>query len=487
MAYALIMLRLRLPFLALLAALCAPAFAQANVKALMLSDIHFDPFRYPEQFAALNSSPAADWPKILSTPLTNPTQPEPCPSRGFDTDWTLFQSSLKAEQTALAKPAFITISGDLMGHEFDCRYKAMAGKGDTPEAYSTFASKTLAFVIAQVHAAFPTTPVYFALGNNDSGCGDYFEDFGSAFLQETQRAMNSVLPSSKHRSVESFPEIGAARMSLPVPNTEMIALQNIFESAGYKNCARKPDPEASVKQMAWLRKHLEAARATHKRVWLMAHIPTGVNVYSTIRAKANICTGDAAAPFLNNSALADIIAEFPDVIRLSIFAHTHNDEIHLFTSGDGKRFVPAKIVPSISPINGNHPSFTLAEVNTKTATLADYTVVTASNLTGVDATWTESYRFTKTYGEPDFSASSVADLAHKLTADHTGQAADSLLYEKLWFPGDTGIHAAASMLMWPLYSCSITADHAADYKSCVCPATTPPAEKPAGKPEAASH
>jgi sphingomyelin phosphodiesterase acid-like 3 len=473
------MLRARTLALALLAATLVPGcFSQSSapkpVKALLLSDIHFDPFRNPEQFAALAAADPEVWPSILAKPSAEST-PEPCPSRGFDTDWPLLTASIQAEQAALPHPAFITLSGDLTGHEFDCRYKALGG---APAAYGAFAAKVVAFVAGQIRRAFPGTPVYFALGNNDSGCGDYFEDLGSQYLASVAGDFGASLPSAADRKSISttLPTDAGNHVALPLPRTRLIILQNLFESVGYQSCARQPAPDAPAKQLAWLRKQLAAARATHQRVWLMAHIPTGVNVYSTLRNKTDICSGALPTNFLKTTELADLIAEYADVIKLAIFGHTHNDEIHLFTTGDGKRFVPAKIVPSISPINGNRPSFTVAEINPETATMSDYTVVTASNLTGKDATWSESYRFTKKYSEPDFSAASVADLAHKLTADHNGKSPEAQSYQHLWFPGDTGLHAAASYLLWPAYSCSITADHATDYRACMCPAT--PSTKP---------
>jgi len=80
--------------------------------------------------------------------------------------------------------------------------------------------------------------------------------------------------------------------------------------------------------------------------------------------------------------------------------------MHLLTSssdakpGEG---VPLKIVASITPINGNRPTFTLARVNPATATLADYTVFEASNLTGIATAWSAEYTYSSAYHQPAFN------------------------------------------------------------------------------------
>ena len=83
------------------------------------------------------------------------------------------------------------------------------------------------------------------------------------------------------------------------------------------------------------------------------------------------------------------------------------------------------MVGSISPINGNNPSFTVAEIDAATAQLKDYQVFVASNQTGVDTQWSEEYDFAKAYKEPAFTAATVADLVAGFKADPTAQSAQA--------------------------------------------------------------
>ncbi|MFC6646240.1 hypothetical protein ACFQBQ_11725 [Granulicella cerasi] len=170
----------------------ARAAAQTQ-PVLMLSDVHFDPFRDPAKFDALQKAPASEWASVLSKPAASAQIEEfqklakACPSRGIDSDWPLFKASLEQSRKRIASPAFITVTGDMMAHEFECRYAALGGK---PAEYPAFAAKTVAFVALQIRAAYPKTPTYIALGNNDSGCGDYREDPDSAFLRADALALS---------------------------------------------------------------------------------------------------------------------------------------------------------------------------------------------------------------------------------------------------------------------------------------------------------
>jgi sphingomyelin phosphodiesterase acid-like 3 len=143
--------------------------------------------------------------------------------------------------------------------------------------------------------------------------------------------------------------------------------------------------------------------------------------------------------------------------------------------------VPGKLVPSITPVNGNNPAFTIATVDPSTATLNDYTVYSASNQTGIDTNWSEEYNYAKTYNLPDFSGPSVAKLSSTFLSDKSGSTDPSLAYQRFYFVGDPGVSAnakaAAMKLVWHAYACSIPNTNAAAYHACLC-ATSPPTPAP---------
>ena len=363
-----------------------------------------------------------------------------------------------------------------MAHQFDCRFYALAPNG-TAAGYSAFAQKTIAFIALRLHQTFPGTPVYFALGNNDSNCKDYREDVDSGFLHAAAEsfAADALNAANSAAIMSQFPHAGDYSVTLPAPikNTRLIVLQDLFESRHYAGCNGNTSDGPAREQIAWLRAQLTAARAAQQNVWVMAHIPPGVDAYATVTSLHEVCGSHPPTLFLNSSDLANVLTSFPDVIRLALFAHTHMDELRLLRSSSGAA-VAAKLVPSISPVDGNDPAFTVAEVDPRTAILKDYAVYAASNQTGIGTVWNMEYRYSTTYGLPDFSSASVARLSSALVADKAGASAESRNYEKFYFVGLSGdMMAAKSELMrlvWPPYACSLTNTNVADYRACRCPA-----------------
>ncbi len=149
-----------------------------------------------------------------------------------------------------------------------------------------------------------------------------------------------------------------------------------------------------------------------------------------------------------------------DVIKLAIFGHTHEDEFRVVGG------VPLKLVGSVSPNNGNEPSFTVASIDRETSVMRDYAVFTASNLTGVEATWSREYRFGETYHEPEFTAVSLEKLVGRFRADAGASTAESAAYEQNFFPSRTG--SSPLVLAWPQYVCALDHMGEADFKGCVC-------------------
>ena len=460
----------------------------------MLSDIHLDPFHDPAKVAQLITTPVAGWSAILKAP-PSPTQAadfaklqSTCNARGIDTPFNLLESSLLAAHYREPHPLFVTVSGDLMAHQFDCRFHTLAPKS-TDADYSAFAAKTVAFVALRLHQTFPHIPIYLALGNNDSGCKDYREDPNSAFLQADALAFSNdaINPTSRAAILHQFSQFGDYNIALPAPftHTRLIVLQDIFESAKYTTCNGTDTPSTNgAQQIEWLRTQLTAARAAHQRVWMMAHIPPGIDAYSTIK-KGAACNSGKPEFFIPSDALATTISQFPDIIKLALFGHTHMDEMRAYPSTDPttpNATVPGKLVPSISPVNGNTPAFTVATVDPTTATLVDYTVERENNQPGHgpdwesdNTLWSEEYNYAKTYNLPDFSGSSAAKLSATFLTDKSGSTDPSLAYQRFYFVGDAGVSAnmkaAAMKLVWHTYACSIAFTDATQFNNCLCAAT----------------
>lgn len=451
-----------------------------TASALLLSDIHFDPFHDPGKVARLAEAPASAWERILAEPASA-NQPaafaalqQRCNARGADTSDQLFQSSLRAERNDARDAKFITVSGDLMAHGFSCRYAALLPT-KTPSDYAAFAAKTVEYVTSRLRKTFPGVPVYVALGNNDSGCGDYRLDGGSHFLEEAAKSVMAGLPSTAdlNQIQADFTAGGyySVMMSSPMRETRLIVLDDIFMSEKYANCGGQKNSAAAAVQMTWLQRQLADARRNHQRVWVMGHIPPGVDIYSTFKQMRNVCANEKPVMFLSSDRLGDTLVENADVIRLTLFAHTHMDELKLLepdgTTQGGE--VPVRMVSSISPVNGNNPSFNVARIDTDEATLTDYQVFAASNLTGMDASWSKEYDFAQTYRKAAFTAATVKTLIAEFRADPAAKTGESRAYIDNFFVGD---HSSLIKPLWPEYVCALTHYKADGFDRCVCSAAT---------------
>jgi sphingomyelin phosphodiesterase acid-like 3 len=457
-----------------------PALAQktatisSETTALMVSDVHFEAFRDPAKTANLLSTPVAGWQAILDSPASPDREARwqavetSCHTRGQDTDEALFNSSLQTIASQAGSSGFATVSGDLLAHAFDCKFHAALPKASDAD-YRALTEKTIEYVLLRLRQSLPGVPVYAALGNNDSDCGDYQLDENSAFLKDLAPVFVADVPMAERtQAAADFTALGSYRVSLPgsAKGTQVAILDDLFLARKYTACSGKPHPEAGSLLLTWLNQQIDAARQSSRPLWVMGHIPTGVDPYSTVTKMRNVCAGQKPEMFLSSDNLAANMANAGDVIRLAIFSHTHMDEMRLLPPSKenaARGPVAMKLVPSISPINGNHPSFTLARVDATSGILKDYRVVASADEKG--SSWAESYDYAKTYGLTDFSAVSATRLIKTLEDDPQAQGAASQAYLQAYY-----LRGSADLLklFWPQYVCSLAHPTAEDYRSCIC-------------------
>ena len=463
------------------AALPAALPTHQTIPALLLSDIHFEPFWDPGKVSQLAAAPVSAWKAILAAPPSADRQQrfaalqQTCHTRGEDTSYPLLESSLQAMRTHAAGAKFATVSGDLIAHAFPCKYSALFPHS-SPEDYRAFVEKTLTYVMEELSSTLPGMPVYTALGNNDSDCDDYRLDAHSDFLSDTGREVTKGFPLSERQgALETFAAGGYYSISLPAPvgHARLLVLNDLFMSSHYATCAGKADTTAADAQLAWLQQQLTEARRNKEKIWVMGHIPPGVDVHATVIRMRDVCGGQSPEMFLSSEKMAGELVEFSDVVELAIFAHTHMDEAGILKAEDGiqrpgsAKGVAVKMVSSISPINGNAPSFTMARIDPSSAALVDYRVFAASNQTGVDAAWHEEYDYARTYHEAAFSASSVSKLIAGFEADSGAKTEASRAYIRNFFVGNA---SPLLGLVWPQYVCSLSNHSVEGFRSCVCSA-----------------
>lgn len=458
--------------------------AQETAPFVMLSDIHFDPFADPGKAIRLAATPIEDWKSILKE---SPTAGQPaafaalqaaCEARGEDTNDALLTASMREVGGRGAGALFVTVSGDLLVHGFECRYRKVM-KGE--EGYRSFAAKAARYVITRIKDEFPHVPIYVALGNNDSACGDYRIDLRDEFLSAVSSAVlegigaNVARRRSGKRDVlgiaGDFEARGSYRATLPgVAKTRLLVVNDVYLARAYSTCSGEKIGEGAASTLKWLEQQLGEARREHERVWIMGHIPPGVDVYHTVAHLRDVCGSDKPEMFLGSDALGTLIARYEDVVTLGIFGHTHMDEVRVLKGKEGSG-VPLKLVPSVSPVDGNHPSFTIGEVDTGTGTLRDYAVFVSPDMLGT-GTWLREYAFGETYGYAGFSGAVLTSMIADFERDGSGEGVRSRAYQREFFAGGE----SPLRFVWPQAVCALDHVTPAEYKRCVCPSQDVPAK-----------
>ena len=277
-----------------------------SIPVLMVSDVHFDPFMGMDSnaVAELAQAQPADWDKIFAKHFVGQANW----GGRFDTSYQLWQTSLKTMKTHAAGVRFVTLSGDLMAHDFDSQFFTACGNGNCGDLAS-FAEKTIDYVLHDLRETLPGAPVYAALGNNDSPCHDYELTPGSEFLHAVGETITKDVPAKERAQAEiDFSGEGYYSVTLPAPmqNTRLLVVDDIFLASSYGPCpsgpqppAGKPVPLVGGPWIPWLEKQLAAVRADKKddaKAWVMGHIPSGVDPYDTVKKKLKVCGTGAKPP-----------------------------------------------------------------------------------------------------------------------------------------------------------------------------------------------
>jgi len=401
--------------------LCGPASGQQAAPApaiagrvLVMSDLHFDPMAdrgLVDQLAAVEPE---QWNAVLdrSGGLS-------LGQYGRDSNWMLLRSALRHMAERLPQPAFVLVSGDFLAHGFRQKFDP-AATDHSDAAYRIFVRKTMQFLGQQLEQTFPATPILPALGNNDEECGDYQLQPGGSFLADTlpilRRLVSSAGVPGFDRDWRSY-----GNYSARVGGIRILSTNTNFLSVHYRNaCGSASDGDPGRATLAWLEAELAAAKAAQERVWLLYHIPPGIDGYATLRQGA--CPG-TMIPMWDQAyarAFFALLRRYADTVTASFAGHTHMDDFRLIADAEG-RYGFTLITPAVSPIFGQNPAFRTVTFDAAGGVL-DQTTYDLTNLPqatadtgGVAPEWRAEYSFTQQWGLPRVDLPSLDRLYSLIT------------------------------------------------------------------------
>lgn len=351
---------------------------------------------------------------------------------GTDTNAVLFAGALRAMHDVDPDPPVVVISGDLLAHGIDVRR----------------ATATATAIARDFDRTFPHAQFVLTLGNNDSNCGDYAVAPNSPFLRDVARAWAPLI--NRHQAapdfLQTFPRDGFYTATLPLRGVRAVVVDDVFWSPRYHSgCG--PAGGIAAASLAELERAVPPAA---ERTWLFVHIPPGIDTFST----THLAHGLAVVPFLDPGPRGQFVALAGDPARhvaLVIAGHTHKFAYRIVNAA-GADPVPMLLVPSISPVFGNGPSFLTADVT------ADGTVRNVEETSYVRGVWRDIGGLAS-LGVPEFTGPALRELQGRLAADPNLRARFAALY-------NGGTTPEITERNWRSYWCAATAFSSADFRAC---------------------
>jgi sphingomyelin phosphodiesterase acid-like 3 len=423
-----------------------PSAACGN--ALLISDLHFDPLADPSLVKQLIGAPVCDWETIFSS--SKQTRYAHAPQ---DANYPLIKSTLSAA-AAQSSVDFVVGTGDYLRHNFE---DAFLKAGGTSDEFTEFATKTALFVVHALQTTF-RAPVYFALGNDDSPCGDYRVDPGGPFLATLADSLE-VLKNHPDAAAD-FRAAGFYELPHPtLANHEIVVLNTVLWSRSYAICG-SDSGDAGQGEMQWLSWQLYRAKTSGNKVMLMMHIPPGIDSYKSAHAGG----GKAATEFWQSqffTQFLNLMKTYGSVVQIALAGHTHMDDFRVLSPGGSASPVAFRITPAISPIFGNNPGFSVLQYQTSTGEVSDiatYYLDLAGD--GPDPKWALEYRFSTAYGYNTFSAENLQSLAATIRSDPSVRHLFAGYYA-------TSAPSPIKAENWQFYACSETEFTSYDYGGCI--------------------
>jgi sphingomyelin phosphodiesterase acid-like 3 len=406
----------------------APVRAQSGSgQFLHISDIHFNPFYDRSLFKQLDSQPVENWAGILDK-----SQPPGFNPMGTDSNYALVKSSLDEARRRLPAPDFLLVSGDFMAHDWQTKYDQLATQSHLagPQEYRAFNAKVIQFLAAEFQQRYPTTPTLPTLGNDDSDCDDYAITQNGPFLKMFAPTWAPLLGPDADRGAfqTAFSQGGHYSMKLPrTKNHRLIVLNSVFFSAKYANTCGTSDQTPAIDELRWLTSALEQAHAAGETVWLLMHIPPGLDSFAT--AKSVQKNGPAVTLWHPEwtSRFLHLIDQYPGMIQAAFAGHMHRDDFRVIRL-NGKPVLFSKLAPAISPVYGNNPGYEIIQYDRQTGAIENYQIDYLTNLSSdgkptaaAAGSWAIEYDFRETYGYSALNPHTITQLAEGLDTNATFQ------------------------------------------------------------------
>jgi hypothetical protein len=436
---------------------------QPDIGAILsLADFHFDPLFDPKLFQSLVQSAPSEWTRIFDG-----SQVSGYGQYGNDSNYKLLVSALQHAAVAAPEADFILLAGDWLAHDLSEAYYQHAGSRD-PRGLYEFIDKTIAFLTQRIRDEFPGVPIYPALGNEDSYCGDYQLQPEGEFLRRTAETWKVFFHNRNNQRafMQTFPKGGYYAVSASETSKHRIVVLNtVFFAADYRNQCGNPKDDPAGDQLRWLAAELKDAAAKGDKVWLLYHIPPGIDAYNTVMA-----TGESKVEKIiplwqagYQETFLKLLKQYRSTILFTLTGHSHMDEFRLAPDGaPGRSSSFLLVTPAISPIFENNPGLQVLSYDRRTFSLLDFTIHRLDLAAGPSTNWKEEYRFSQTYRLFPVTGGTLETLSRSLWKEAQTRAT----YMRYYNVGNTTSPQITDQT-WPAYWCAIGHLTPITFRTCV--------------------
>jgi sphingomyelin phosphodiesterase acid-like 3 len=186
------------------------------------------------------------------------------------------------------------------------------------------------------------------------------------------------------------------------------------------------------------------------------HIPPGVDAYSSSRGGNCLVTQFWLDRYF--SQFLELMQSYGDTVQIALAGHTHMDDFRVLGTSGITSSVAIRITPSISPIFGNNPAFSVLHYSVRTGAVFDIATHCLDLAHGGNnPQWALEYRFSAAYG---YNAFTPANLAASIRADPSVRQTFVGYYA-------TSAPSPITSTNWPFYFCAQTHFTSTDYSNCV--------------------
>lgn len=319
--------------------------AHSQEKCLIISDLHFNPIYDTVIKQQLLSTDVANWKQTFTA---SPLSSNNYAKFKSDINYKSLESALDAMKKTFdnkhTRPRFIIITGDMLWH---------AGPVKPLSDIILLQKQALKFIAAEIRGRFPNTLVLPVLGNNDTDEGDN-KIQSAPFLNAFEEAWQTNAPEAFDTSLSQTGYYASAINAGPD-----ILIMNT-------NLVNPTAPEhAGDNMMTWLEEKLNTANQNGKKVWILMHIPPGMDGNTGRPLWQPVYTQRFLTAIGRYSGAAG-----NQTIKTMIAGHTHRNDFRIIY----KNNVPIniiRVVPSVSPIFYNNPAFIVAGIDSVNKTISN--------------------------------------------------------------------------------------------------------------------